>query len=173
MSFMPVKTSRRFRETITDRLGFLGACGGSIASQSPGLGPWSRVPGSSSRLSSNLKALGWSRTNRTAKVDPQVQQEARTGLWRECATSGRRPAQLPSRIKNSQPPVASARRRLRHSRGPAARDSARYRSRPLGDSHRIQEIAKLNQDLLADGRISAGMRLLLPPDARPAAPRGK
>ena len=35
--------------------------------------------------------------------------QARTGLWRDCATSGRRPAQLPSRIKNSQHP-----RRVRH-----------------------------------------------------------
>ncbi len=40
----------------------------------------------------------------------------------------------------------------------------------LGDPRRFQEIANLNQDLLTDGRILAGMRLLLPNDARPDPP---
>jgi general secretion pathway protein D len=38
----------------------------------------------------------------------------------------------------------------------------------LGDPRRFQEIAELNRDLLTDGRLSPGMRLLLPHDARPA-----
>ena len=38
----------------------------------------------------------------------------------------------------------------------------------LGDPRRSQEIAELNRDLLTDGRLSPGMRLLLPHDARPA-----
>jgi len=38
----------------------------------------------------------------------------------------------------------------------------------LGDPHRFQEIAELNRDLLTDGRLLPGMRLLLPRDARPA-----
>ncbi len=42
----------------------------------------------------------------------------------------------------------------------------------LGDSRRFQEIAEMNRDLLTNSRISAGMRLLLPPDARPV-PTGR
>ena len=42
----------------------------------------------------------------------------------------------------------------------------------LGDPRRSQEIAELNRDLLTDGRLSPGMRLLLPHDARPAPLRG-
>ena len=38
----------------------------------------------------------------------------------------------------------------------------------LGDPRRSQEIAELNRDLLTGGRLSPGMRLLLPHDARPA-----
>jgi nucleoid-associated protein YgaU len=38
----------------------------------------------------------------------------------------------------------------------------------LGDPRRFEEIAELNRDLLTDGRLTAGMRLLLPHDARPA-----
>jgi nucleoid-associated protein YgaU len=38
----------------------------------------------------------------------------------------------------------------------------------LGDPRRFQEIAELNRDLLTDGRLLPGMRLLLPHDARPA-----
>jgi hypothetical protein len=49
------------------------------------------------------------------------------------------------------------------------RGTARAR---LGDPRRFQEIASLNQDLLTEGRISSGMRLLLPDDARLASPRG-
>jgi general secretion pathway protein D len=45
------------------------------------------------------------------------------------------------------------------------RDIARDR---LGDPRRLQEIAELNRDLLTDGQLSPGMRLLLPHDARPA-----
>ena len=42
----------------------------------------------------------------------------------------------------------------------------------LGDPRRNREIARLNRDLLADGdRLAPGMRLLLPPDARPTRAR--
>ena len=42
----------------------------------------------------------------------------------------------------------------------------------LGDSRRYREIARLNRDLLADdARLAPGMRLLLPPDARPISGR--
>ncbi len=53
-----------------------------------------------------------------------------------------------------------------------ARETLRSIARDrLGDSRRFQEIAELNRDLLTNGRISTGMRLLLPQDARPASPR--
>ncbi len=39
----------------------------------------------------------------------------------------------------------------------------------LGDPARFAEIAELNRDLLAAGRFTPGMRLLLPQDARPLA----
>jgi nucleoid-associated protein YgaU len=41
----------------------------------------------------------------------------------------------------------------------------------LGDPRRFEEIAELNRDLLTADRLTAGMRLLLPNDARPARQR--
>ena len=86
---VPVRTSHRSQEITMARLGLPGPCGGSIARQLPGPGPWLQAPGSSFRPSSSSKA---------DRLDPgpagrrpstlRSSQQARTGPRRGCAAAG-------------------------------------------------------------------------------------
>jgi nucleoid-associated protein YgaU len=110
-----------------------------------------------------------SRAGRAAKIDPQFQranqyQPAETGRNGQGADTGAvlHPDQNASRVGSRQSDGGCAIHVVRPRE--TLLDIARDR---LGDPRRSQEIAKLNQDLVTGGRITPGMRLLLPPDARP------
>ncbi len=109
------------------------------------------------------------RSSRAAALDPQVQQASQDrpaeGVRGGRAATHEVPAPDQERpATDASPPEGGF---AVHVVQPheTLRGIARDR---LGDPRRSQEIAELNRDLLTDGRLSPGMRLLLPHDARPA-----
>jgi general secretion pathway protein D len=112
---------------------------------------------------------GGPRSSRAATLDPQVQQASQNrpaeGMRDGQAATHVVPAPDQERpATDASPPEGGF---AIHVVQPheTLRGIARDR---LGDPRRFQEIAELNRDLLTDGRLSPGMRLLLPHDARPA-----
>lgn len=114
-----------------------------------------------------------SRISRAAKIDPQVQQASKRESAEKLVDGWAATHLVPDPHQkhpatDSLPPqcgyAVHVVQPLETLRG-IAHDR-------LGDPRRFQEIVELNQDMLADGRISQGMRLLLPQGARPASLHG-